>query len=89
MAHVLVQFTVESYAKWKPAFDAGLDLRTQAGALGSQVFRSGNNPREVFVLLEWEELEKARVFFAAPELKQAMEAAGVTNEPTINFLHEV
>mgnify|MGYP001361419660 CR=1 FL=1 len=89
MAHALLQFTVESYAKWKPVFDAKEDLRAQAGVLGTQIFRSGNNPREVFVLLEWEELEKARVFYASPEFKQAMEEAGVNGEPNINFLHEV
>ena len=89
MAHVLLQFTVESYAKWKPIFDSKEDFRTQAGCLGAQIFRSGNNPLEVFCLLEWDELENARTFAASSELKKGMEEAGVTGEQNINFLHQV
>ena len=90
MAHVLVRHKVESYAKWRPIFDERDATRKAAGAIGTpQVFRSGDDPFEVVVLLEWEELEKARKFVASDDLREAMQNAGVTEQPTIIFLQEV
>ena len=57
MAHVIFRHTVESYAKWRPLFNEQASLREAAGAIGDpMVFRSGDNPFEVLVLMEWEEL---------------------------------
>ena len=54
-----------------------------------QVFRSGDDPWEVLVLMEWDELERARQFAASDGLKEAMQNAGVTDDPTFTFLQEV
>ncbi len=90
MAHVLFRHTVESYAKWRPAFNEQAGLREAAGAIGDpMVFRSGDNPFEVLVLMEWEELEKARQWVASDTLKEAMAESGVSDEPTIFFLSQV
>ena len=90
MAHVLFRHTVESYAKWRPAFNEQAGLREEAGAIGDpMVFRSGDNPFEVLVLMEWEELEKARQWVASDTLKEAMAESGVNDEPTIFFLSQV
>ncbi|MCH2525237.1 MAG: antibiotic biosynthesis monooxygenase [Dehalococcoidia bacterium] len=89
MAHVLVKFSVESYAKWRPMFNANESFRAQAGCQSAQVFRDGNNPFEILVLFEWDELENARKFSTSPELKAAMEESGVKGEAQFNFLHEV
>ncbi|MDA0989083.1 MAG: cyclase [Chloroflexi bacterium] len=90
MAHVLVRQKVESYPKWRPVFDEHDAMRVAAGQIGTpQVFRSGDDPWEVLVLIEWDELERARQFVASPDLKAAMEEAGVTDIPTITFLSQV
>ena len=89
MAHMLVRHKVENYAKWKPVFDEHEPARIEAGCLGAQVFRSGNDPYEVFVLMEWDELEKARKFAASQDLREAMERAGVADHPDIYFMHQV
>ena len=44
---------------------------------------------EVVILMEWDELERARQFVASPDLKEAMQNAGVTDMPTITFLSQV
>ena len=60
------------------------------GAIGEpMVFRSGDNPFEVLVLMEWEELEMARKWAVSDELKAAMEESGVNDEPTTTFLTQV
>jgi heme-degrading monooxygenase HmoA len=90
MAHVLVRHKIESYPKWRPLFNEHAATSKAAGAIGTaQVFRSGDDPWEVFILMEWDELENARKFFASDELREAMKNAGVTDEPTISFLSEV
>ena len=53
------------------------------------VFRSGDNPFEVLVLMEWEELEMARKWATSDTLKAAMEESGVNEEPTVTFLTQV
>lgn len=89
MAHMLVKLNIESYAKWRPIFDGHESFRTAAGALSAQVFRSGDDPFQVFVLMEWDELERARQFAISDELKAAMEQSGMTGPPEISFMSEV
>jgi hypothetical protein len=90
LAHVLVRHKVDNYAKWRPVFDEHAATRVAAGQIGTpQVFRSGDDPWEVVVLMEWDELERARQFVAAPDLSEVMEKAGVTDQPTFFFLSQV
>ena len=86
MAHLLLRVKVESYAKWRPGFDDNAGARTEAGAIGdAQVFRSGDDPWEVLVLMEWDELERARQFVMSGGVKDPI----FTDEPTVYFLHGV
>jgi len=90
LAHMLVRFKVDSYNKWRPLFDQGDADRKAAGAIGApQVFRSGDDPWEVLVLMEWEELEKARKYAASEETKQVYENSGVNDTQTVFFLQAV
>jgi heme-degrading monooxygenase HmoA len=43
----------------------------------------------VTVLLEWEDLDKARAFASSDELREAMQRAGVTGPPSVSFLEEM
>ena len=90
MAHLLVRHKVEDYSKWRAAFDEHDATRRANGAIGTpQVFRSGDDPWEVSILMEWDELEKARKFTQSDELREVMQQAGVTGPPDIYFLHQV
>ena len=60
MAYILIRQKVESYPKWRPAFNEQAADRQAAGQVGEpQVFRSGDDPWEVLVLMEWDELEES------------------------------
>ena len=89
MAHLLVHHKVEDYNKWKSAFDDHSSLRSEGGSKGGKVFRSANDPNELFVLLEWDNLENAQKFVQSDDLKEAMKQAGVVGMPAIHFLEEV
>ncbi len=90
MAHLLIRCKVESYPKWRPVFNEGDAARVAAGQIGTpQVFRSGDDPWEIVVLMEWDELERARQFVVSPELEAVMKSSGVADIPTITFLSQV
>lgn len=88
MAHMLVHHKVEDYNKFKPVFDMHTTARSEAGAKGGRVFCNVNNPNEVFVLLEWDNLENAQKFAQSNTIKEAMKNAGVIGMPEIYFVEE-
>ena len=88
MAYILVQHTIEDYAKWKQAFDEHQPTREVSGSKGGFILRDANNPNQLTVLLEWDNLENARTFSSSDELREAMQRAGVLGPPTVSFLNE-
>ena len=70
MPYILVRHKVEDYAKWKPIYDEDGVVRKAEGSKGSQLFRNADNPNEVIVLLEWDDLGKAKQFAQSPRLRE-------------------
>ncbi len=89
MAGILVQHRVKDYQNWKINYDSQAALRTSNGMLSDQVFRDAGDPNKVIVVLKWISLENAQKFAQSPELKAAMEKAGVDGQPSITFFEEV
>jgi heme-degrading monooxygenase HmoA len=88
MAHLLVHHKVEDYNKFKPVFDAHASFRSEGGSRGGKIFRSTNDPNELFVLLEWDSVQNAQKFAQSDELKEAMQEAGVISMPEVYFIEE-
>jgi quinol monooxygenase YgiN len=88
MAYMFVRHSVRDYEAWKSVFDSVSDLRASNGEKSYQIMRQGNGSNELFVLFEWDNLDNARKYAASPELKAAMERAGVSGKPEISFLEE-
>ena len=86
MPYLLIHHTVEDYDRWKPVFDDHESLRQAAGSKGGYLFRSADNPNEVVMIMEMEDLDRARQFTESDDLRQAMQKAGVTGPPEIRFL---
>lgn len=61
----------------------------EGGSKGARLFRTADDPRELVVLLEWDDLAKARRFAASDDLREAMQRAGVADRPDLYFLDEV
>jgi hypothetical protein len=51
------------------------------------LLRSVDNPNEVVLLFEAEDLRKAQAFPESSDLRQAMQKAGVVGQPDILFLN--
>jgi heme-degrading monooxygenase HmoA len=88
MASMMVQHTVKDFAVWKKVYDSNVALRTSNGELSNQVYRDAKDPNKLTVMFKWNSLANAQKFAQSPELKAAMEKAGVVGAPTMYFLNE-
>lgn len=88
MVHVIVRHKVADYAKWKQAFDSHLNRRLAGGETGTRVFHSVDDPHEVVVFSDWDNVDHARRFMSSDDLKKAMKDAGVLGVPDIVFVQD-
>ena len=89
MTYVLVRFTVEDLAKWKPVFEEASGLRKIASSIGVRAFSKADSPNEVVILGEYADKEKAMQMFQSQEFRDATARAGVKGPPEVSFLDEV
>jgi quinol monooxygenase YgiN len=88
MASMLIQHQVKDYAAWKKVFDSAIDLRKSNGELSAQVYRDASDPNKITTINKWNTIANAQKFAHSPELKAAMEKAGVVGAPIVSFLNE-
>jgi quinol monooxygenase YgiN len=89
MASMFVQHKVRDFAEWKRIYDSVADMRTSNGELSDKIYRDSTDPNSLTILFDWDSMENARKYAESPELKAAMETAGVEGRPNITFLNEV
>ena len=88
MPALLLRHKVTDYAAWEPIFREQDATRRAHGCRGVRPFRNASNPNEMLILLEWDDLERARLFAQSDDLREAMTRAGVVDEPDLWFLEE-
>jgi hypothetical protein len=88
MVRMFVRHDVEDYEKWRQEYDGFDEKRTQMGVRGHGVYRAADGGLDVTAYHDFESLEDARSFADSPELKDAMQNAGVTSAPQIWFVEE-
>ncbi len=82
---MVIYQTVADYPKWRSAYDAHDSVRKAAGLAELGVERNLDNANTVLVAHRVSDITKAKDFSSSPELKKAMEKAGVVGKPTIYF----
>jgi hypothetical protein len=88
MNYMLVRANLQDYDTWKPSFDRHGTVRKSAGSKGGLVFRNADDPNECVILLEVEDMSRAREFAQSDNLREEMQQAGVVGRPDIYFLNE-
>jgi hypothetical protein len=78
-----VRHEVTDYAAWRKAYDAFDPTRRKLGVSGQAVYQSVDNPNDVTVTHDFKTADKAKAFASSPDLKTAMEKAGVKGTPQI------
>ncbi len=84
MATLVIRHGVANYDSWRTTYDDAETLRTKHGCTQDRVLRDPNDD-ELLVVHEFPDLDAARAFADDPELAQAMQTAGVTGPPRIEF----
>jgi hypothetical protein len=85
MAISLTLHRVADFAAWRQVYDSVSDLQKAGGVTAESVHRMAGDPDNVLVIHEFETLGQAQAFFEHTELVDAMQRAGVTGQPRIEF----
>jgi hypothetical protein len=85
----IVQHPIADYGQWKPLFDADDSARMVYGIATLGLGRGIDDPNQVIIHFRMEDTARANAFMSRPELKAAMDAAGVTGPPTFDFINSV
>ncbi len=88
MASMLIQHKVVDFEAWKKVFNSFKVLRVSNGEISNQIFRDASDPNQLTVINKWDSMANMQKFANSPELKAAMEKAGVVGKPNIFFLNE-
>ena len=86
MTYLLAIHKVADFTHWQRSYEASLGARQKAGLKEKYLLRSTEDPNEIILLHEVEELQKAQAFIRSPELRERMQQAGVLGDPTNYFL---
>lgn len=89
MPALLIRYMVDDYAFWKARFDDDAIARRAHGSQGGWFCRRAGMPNELFILLEWDNLDRARLYAASDDFRDALTAAGITDDPDIWFLESM
>jgi quinol monooxygenase YgiN len=89
MPHLLVQQRIEEFDRWKEVFDRLGEARAAASCRSTAVFRNREDPHEVVVLFEFDDLARAREHMGSAELRSAWRDAEVTDPGSRTILDAV
>jgi heme-degrading monooxygenase HmoA len=89
MATMIVQQKVKDVSGWKKVYDSIAPLRSSRGAISDQLYRDATDPSKVTVIIKWDSIDHAQKWSQSPEMKAAMEKAGVEGLPSISLLNEI
>jgi heme-degrading monooxygenase HmoA len=73
MAYVLIEHLVGDYETFKEVYLDDAGRRERGGSKGGRVFRAADDPKNIIIVLEWDDVERAREFAKSLELHQAMQ----------------
>ena len=83
MTTLFVRHAVADYAAWRKVYDSFAPVQQANGVTAQTVYQSAHDPNDVTVTHDFASLDAAQDFLGKPELKAAMQKAGVVGAPTI------
>jgi len=84
-AILTVRHQVSDYAAWRKVYDEVEPLRAQYGCTAQRVLRLAEDGNGLFVTHEFPSAAQASAFAGDPELREAMDRAGVEGMPRIEL----
>lgn len=86
---VIVQHKVRDFNFWKPFFTGDDNRQRDAGFVRWHITRDIDDPNNVIIVLECNDVEKAKKIYSDPALKPLVKKAGVLGETTFFFVEDV
>ena len=77
MKTLLCRTRVSEFSKWKAVFDSHAEAHRDAGLHLEHIWRSLEEPNNIFFLFEVTDVEAANAFLHSPESAEAGDASGV------------
>jgi hypothetical protein len=84
-----VTIKVKNFAVWKTAYMAGDSARKAYGLTHYVYARSMDDSNVVMIINKVDDIKKANEFRSTPNLKAAMQKAGVIGAPTVAYAHVI
>jgi quinol monooxygenase YgiN len=86
---MMIKHAVADYAKWRPVYDAHDSVRQAFGIKQEAIARGLEDPNLVLIIERVADIQKAKDFTVLPELKEAMQKAGVAGPPEFSFYNVI
>jgi hypothetical protein len=77
---------IQSPAAWRRVMDELRPLRVEHGQVSEQILQSAEDEHEFTVLIGWQNEERARSYYAHPELRAGVDRAGGVEGRGLTFL---
>lgn len=88
MTLMVVRHSVRDYAAWRKAYDEVKPMQTAGGVLEESVYQDPADPNDVLVLHRFANQAKAQAFASSPDLRDAMQRAGVAGPPRVEIFED-
>jgi len=89
MAYGIFRLKVEDYARWKADWDSSIGFRKIGGQSGFHIFHKTDDPNDIFLLIEWDTINRMKEFMESPELHEALRRSGVKELAERHYLELV
>ena len=83
MATLFARHKVKEFDAWKIAYDAFNAERKTMGVTEHGIYQAADNPNDVTVYHEFDNMDAAKAFADSPRLKEVMNTAGVIGTPDV------
>ena len=83
MARLFVRHRVADYAAWREVYDGFDEERRGLGVTGQAVYRSVADPNDVTAWHDFSNQQDAEAFASSPQLRDAMQHAGLQGVPEV------
>lgn len=80
---------VEDYDKWQPTLIEDSSIIKDNSGKSVRVLRGSEDSNRVIVIIEFEDMEKAKVLVESDFLKERFKAGGIIGTPEIYFVDEI
>ena len=77
MVHMVCRTRVRDFSIWKTVFDSHKQAHRKAGLLLENLWRSIDEPNNVFFVFEVEDIDRANQFINSPDSVKAGDDSGV------------